>query len=236
MSGIVIAIDGPAASGKSSTASAVAERLAFLHLDSGALYRGVTRVALDEAAALGAAAQPLGVVSAEQMLRAAEERGLSLFPDGHAFATYLDGEPAEARIRDAAVTAHVSAVSALPQVREWVNALLRSQVRLGRNVVVDGRDIGTVVFPEAALKVFLTATPEVRARRRLAQRGSAAVDAAALARETALLAARDEADASRAIAPLRRPEDAIELDTGGLGFGEQVDRIVALAREAGIRG
>jgi cytidylate kinase len=233
MSGRVIAIDGPAASGKSSTARAVAEALGWLHLDSGALYRGVTRVAIDEAAALGAADQPLGVVSAEQMLRGAEERGLALFPDGHDFAPYLDGEPAESRIRDAAVTAHVSAVSALSQVREWVNAVLRTQVRSGRDVVVDGRDIGTVVFPEAPLKVFLTASPEVRAHRRLAQRGTT-IDRAELLRETALLAARDHADASRALAPLRRPDDAIDLDSSQLTFADQVARIIGLARERAL--
>lgn len=233
MSGRVVAIDGPSASGKSSTAQAVAEALGFLHLDSGALYRGITRVALDEAEALGEGAQPLGVVTAEQMLRSAEERGLTLYPDGAGFATYLDGEPAEPRIRSESVTAHVSAVSALEAVREWVNHVLRTQVRGGRDVVVDGRDIGTVVFPDARLKVFLTATPEVRAWRRLAQRGTP-VDPAELTRETARLAARDEADSSRAIAPLRRAEDAVDLDTSSLEFREQVGEIVALARARGL--
>ena len=110
------------------------------------------------------------------------------------------------------VTSHVSAVSAVPVVREWVNAKLRALARAGVGVVVDGRDIGTVVFPEADLKVFLTATPEARARRRLEQRG-ATVDADELARETERLALRDRADASRAVAPLRRAADAVEVDT-----------------------
>ncbi len=235
MSGQVIALDGPAASGKSSTARAVAERLGFLHLDSGALYRGVTRVALDLATELGELGDPLLVVTPEAMLRAAEDRGLHLYPDGAGFAAYLDGEPAEDRIRDAAVTSHVSAVSALPAVREWVNGVLRSLVRGGRDVVVDGRDIGTVVFPEAGLKVFLVASPEVRARRRLTQRGEIAAEEA-IAREAARLAARDAADSARAIAPLRKAPDALELDSGPLTFAEQVDRIVGLAREAGLAG
>lgn len=235
MSGRVIALDGPAASGKSSTARAVAERIGFLHLDSGALYRGVTRVALDAAAALGEDDDPLAIVTPEGMLRDAEQRGLSLYPDGAGFEAYLDGEPAERRIRDDAVTAHVSAVSALPAVREWVNAVLRSQVRSGRDVVVDGRDIGTVVFPDAALKVFLVAAPEVRARRRMEQRGDA-VGADELLRETARLAARDLADASRAVAPLVRAPTAIEVDSGALTFDAQVDRILDLAREAGLSG
>jgi len=235
MSGRVIALDGPAASGKSSTARAVAERIGFLHLDSGALYRGVTRVALDAAAALGESYDPLSVVTAEGMLRETEARGLVLYPDGAGFATYLDGEPAEDRIRDAAVTAHVSAVSALPAVREWVNHVLRAQVRDGRDVVVDGRDIGTVVFPDARLKVFLVAPPEVRAQRRLDQRGES-VNPDELARESGRLAARDTADASRAVAPLRRDPGAVEVDSGALTFAAQVDRIVALAQEAGVTG
>jgi cytidylate kinase len=129
------------------------------------------------------------------------------------------------------VTRHVSAVSAVPQVREWVNAHLRELVRAGRNVVVDGRDIGTVVFPEADLKVFLTASPGVRARRRVLQR-QGVTDEAAIERETALLAARDAADASRAVAPLRQAADARVLDSSGLTFDEQVGRIVGWARAA----
>lgn len=233
MSGRVIALDGPAASGKSSTARAVAERIGFLHLDSGALYRGVTRVALDEAVALGERADPLTVVTPEGMLRAAEDRGLVLYPDGAGFTVYLDGEPAEARIRSADVTAHVSAVSALPAVREWVNGVLRSLVRSGRDVVVDGRDIGTVVFPEAQLKVFLVAAPEVRASRRLAQRGEQAPPDE-VAREAARLAARDLADATRAVAPLRRDPTAIEVDSGAWTFEGQVEHIAGLARTAGL--
>jgi len=230
MRGAVIAIDGPSASGKSSTARAVAEALGFAHLDSGALYRGVTLVALREASRRGhAGCPPLDYVDAETILRAAEDRGLMLQPDGVGFAAYLEGEPADNLIRGPEVTAHVSAISAAPAVREWINSHLRGLVRAGRDVVVDGRDIGTVVFPDADLKVFLTATPEARAGRRLLQRGTAA-DPMRLEAEAAALAARDHADSTRTIAPLRRADDAVELDTTGLGFHEQVDRIVALAR------
>lgn len=225
----IIALDGPAASGKSSTARAVAERLGFCHLDSGALYRAVTRVALDEAARAGVA-NPV-VVPAELVLRAAEDRGLMLQPDGVTFACYLDGAPADERIRTPEVTAHVSAVSAVPVVREWVNARLRELARAGVGIVVDGRDIGTVVFPDADLKVFVTATAEARARRRLLQRDGT-VDPAAVAAEAERLTARDRADASRAVAPLRRADDALDLDTTALGFEEQVERIVGLARDA----
>lgn len=233
--GGVVAIDGPSASGKSSTARAVAEQLGFAHLDSGALYRGVTLVALRELAREGRPdADPLSL-GADRILRLAEDRGLVLHPDGPGFAAYLEGEPSDEAIRSPAVTGQVSAMSALPEVREWVNARLRELVRAGRDVVVDGRDIGTVVFPDAALKVFLTASPEVRARRRVLQREGVARPGA-VARETALLEARDAADASRAVAPLRKAADARELDSSGLGFAEQVATIVGWAREVLQRG
>jgi len=227
----IVAIDGPAASGKSSTARAVAERLGYSHLDSGALYRGVTWVAITEAAKRTPGQEPLAALAPAVILRAAEDRGLRLHPDGAGFTPYLDGRPAEAEVRSEAATALVSAVSAIPVVREWVNAHLRELARAGVGVVVDGRDIGTVVFPDAGLKVFLTASPAARARRRLLQRGEG-VEPAALARETELLALRDAADASREVAPLRRPPDAVELDTSDMGFAEQVARIEAMARKA----
>jgi cytidylate kinase len=132
-------------------------------------------------------------------------------------------------IRGAEVTARVSAVSAVPVIREWINSRLRAMVRAGRDVVVDGRDIGTVVFPDAELKIFLTATPEARAGRRINQRGNP-VDADHLEAEAAALSARDQADSSRAVAPLRAAADAIPLDTTALAFPEQVRFIVELAR------
>lgn len=231
MRGGVIAIDGPAASGKSSTARAVAEVLGFAHLDSGSLYRGVTLVALREAERRGGGSggDPLAFVDPEAILRAAEDRGLMLQPDGAGFTTYLEGVPVDQEIRGAEVTRHVSAVSAVPVVREWINSRLRALVRAGRDVVVDGRDIGTVVFPDADLKIFLTATPRARAGRRISQRGDA-VDPQRLEAEAAALAARDQADSSRDVAPLRAAPDAVPLDTTALSFGQQVGFILELAR------
>lgn len=230
MKGAVIAIDGPSASGKSSTARAVAEALGFAHLDSGALYRGVTLVALREAAWRGRPdADPLDVLDPEAILRAAEDRGLMLQPDGAGFTAYLEGEPVDGEIRGPRVTACVSAVSAVPVVREWINTRLRAMVRAGRDVVVDGRDIGTVVFPDADLKVFLTASPEARAGRRINQRGMD-VEPTRLEAEAAALAARDHADSTRPVAPLRTADDAVLLDTTALTFADQVTRIVELAR------
>jgi len=234
--GGVIALDGPAASGKSSTARAVAEALGFAHLDSGALYRGVTLVALREAARRGkAAGSPLSAVAPETILRQAEDRGLMLQPDGAGFCPYLEGVPVDSEIRGTDVTANVSAVSAVPVVREWVNGRLRAMVRAGRDVVVDGRDIGTVVFPDADLKIFLTASPQARAGRRINQRGQEADDSQ-LEAEAAALAARDQADSTRQVAPLRAADDAVPLDTTAMSFSDQVRFIVELARPIFGRG
>ena len=230
MRGRVVAIDGPSASGQSTTARAVAEALGFAHLDSGALYRGVTLVALRESARRGRAHEdPLEVLDPETVLRAAEDRGLMLQPDGAGFAAYLEGEPVDTEIRGSRVTGCVSAVSAVPVIREWINSRLRAMVRAGRDVVVDGRDIGTVVFPDADLKIFLTASPSARAGRRINQRGTPA-DPLVLEAEAAALAARDHADSTRQTAPLKPADDAVLVDTTALAFAEQVDRIVALAR------
>src|ERR1044071_3188430 len=156
MTPAVIAIDGPAASGKTTTAAAVARVLGLTHLDSGAVYRALTAVARE-----------LSDRSAAAIVRSAEARGLGLRQAGGGLVPFLDGQDAESRIRTPEVTALVSDVSALPEVRAWVNARLRDAVAAGagRPIVLDGRDIGTAVFPEAPVKIFLTATPEARARR-----------------------------------------------------------------------
>jgi cytidylate kinase len=127
------------------------------------------------------------------------------------------------------VTAHVSAIAAVPVIREWVNVRLRALVRAGQDVVVDGRDIGTVVFPDADLKIFLTASAQARAGRRISQRGMV-VQPDHLDAETQALAARDHADSTRAVAPLRPADDAVHLDTTSLDFAEQVRFIVDRAR------
>lgn len=218
----VIAIDGPAASGKSTTARAVADRLGFAHLDSGALYRAFTLVALD--AGLPLVGTRIAALAAERPVR------LALTADG--FHPEVAGVDVSEAVRREDVTAQVSAVAALPDVRDAVNRLLREAAsRHSRGVVMDGRDIGTVVFPEARLKVFLTASAAERALRRLLQE-SQTISPAALAAETERLTARDAADAGRAIAPLRAAADAIPLDTTGMTFEAQVAAIVGLARKA----
>lgn len=219
----VIAIDGPAASGKSTTAARVAERLGWAHLDSGALYRAVTLAAIDHL--------PAAERSGQRIVAVAEALPVRLVLVGRRFRPEVAGVDAEGPIRSPRVTAHVSGVAALPEVRDWVNARQRRAVaEHPGGVVVDGRDIGTVVFPEAPLKVFLTASAEERARRRLVQRGEAA-DEAGLRQESRALEARDRADADRRVAPLRAAPDALLLDSTRLSLAEQVGKVVALARD-----
>ena len=219
----VIAIDGPAASGKSSTAALVARRLGWAHLDSGALYRAVTLAAID------CLAEPDWTGS--RILALAQQLPMRLVLVGGAFRPEVAGVDVEREIRSDPVTAQVSRIAAIPEVREWVNARQREAVaRHPVGVVVDGRDIGTVVFPDAPLKIFLTATAEERARRRLTQRGESP-DAGTRAREGQVLEARDRADATRPIAPLKPADDAVTLDSTRLSLEEQVERVAALARE-----
>lgn len=224
----VIAIDGPAASGKSSTAALVAERLGWAHLDSGALYRALTLAALDRLE--GSSRAPEGW-PVQRILALADELPVRLVLSGSSFRPEVAGVDVDEAIRSERVTANVSAVAALPAVRAWVNDRQREAVLAHPvGVVVDGRDIGSVVFPDAPLKVFLTATPDERARRRLSQRGQP-LEKALVARESAELAARDHADASRPVAPLRAAQDAVVLDSTRLSLAEQVDHVVALAHQ-----
>lgn len=224
----VIAIDGPAASGKSSTAGMVAERLGWAHLDSGALYRALTLAAVDN---LGEGGRRKGEEwPAPQILDLADRLPVRLVLVGGKFRPEVAGAAVEEAIRSERVTRYVSVVAAIPEVRTWVNARQRLAVQeMGGNIVVDGRDIGTVVFPEAPLKIFLTATADERARRRLFQRGEA-VDVELVRRESQALAARDAADSNRRVAPLKPAPDAVLLDTTALTLPQQVARVVELAR------
>ena len=219
---MIIAIDGPAASGKSSTAHWVAERLGFRHVDSGALYRAAT------AARLRRGGDPEDWTE-ESVLDAA--RTVSLVPGPRAFLPRIDGREADVEIRGGEVTKHVSRVARMPRIRTWVN----EQVRLaaeGHDVVVDGRDIGTVVFPEADLKIFLIADSWERARRRLLQRLGRRPTDAEIAEETERLVQRDAKDATQTVQAV----DAILIDSTALTQPDQVERIVALANAVTQRG
>jgi len=216
----VITIDGPAGSGKSTTARALADRLGVRHLDSGALYRALTL-------AIVRAGVPEGKWDS---LEPGELDGLDirLRPDAGVFSVVLDGHPAGEELRSESVTRLVPVLARVPAVRTRLLALQRSALEFG-GLVADGRDMGTVVFPEAPLKVFLTASIEERARRRLAQEAKP-IDPAALRAEAERLGRRDRSDSERPVAPLREAQGALVLDTTRLSFEEQVDRIVAALR------
>jgi cytidylate kinase len=219
---MIIAIDGPAGAGKSSTARAVAKRLGFRHLDSGAFYRALTYAALRHGM------QPDtwdGLDPAR--LDALRVEGQ---PSADGFRLLCAGMDVSGHLREAEVTANVSRMAGVAAVRDWLLDRLRAASR-GVDLVADGRDIGTVVFPDAELKVFLVADPVERARRRLVEHGRTQPDAVDVRAERERLEARDRLDSERAIAPLRRAPDAVEIDTTGLTFEEQVDRIVRLARD-----
>jgi cytidylate kinase len=218
---MIITIDGPAGSGKSSTARAVARALGFRHLDSGAFYRALTYAALER----GIPREHWEELSADQL--DALEVGTRPVEEGYAMT--VRGTDVSDEIRSQRVNAHVSHMARVPAVRTWLLEQLRAARDAG-DLVTDGRDMGTVVFPDADLKVFLVCAPETRARRRLAER-SEPDEPGTVAAEVARLVERDRIDSERAVAPLRRAEDAIELDTTGLSFADQVALIAKLARE-----
>jgi cytidylate kinase len=220
---VVIAIDGPAASGKSSTAQWVAERLGFRHVDSGALYRAATAVALRSGEDPAQWTDDMVVDGAgKQVTLAPTERG---------FAPRINGQESDDEIRGPAVTRNVSLVARMPRVRGWVNEQVRDAAR-SHSVVVDGRDIGTAVFPDAEVKIFLVADPWERARRRLVQRLQRAPSNEEIAEETDQLVHRDARDAQQS----GQAPDAILVDTTYLTQEEQVERIVAIAKAVTQRG
>lgn len=222
---MIVAIDGPSGAGKSTVAKAVAKELGFSCLDTGAMYRAIAwralqgGVALDDEPALGEIARTYDIAF------------------GH-----VEGDPVPRRvfigddevtdaIRTAEIDRAVSPVSAAPAVRE---ALLDQQRRIGNagDYVVEGRDIGTVVFPDAAVKVFLTASDEERAHRRVRQNVDRGIGSIDYDEVLADLRRRDEADSSRATAPLRPADDAVHIDSTGHYIEEVIDQICSLAREA----
>lgn len=220
---MIVAIDGPAGSGKSSTARAVARRLGFLYLDTGAMYRAMALAFVRQKApaTAEAAARMVPLIEVDEQVG---EEGLRVF---------LNGEDVTQAIRDPEIGRWASKVSTLRAVRE---KLVAEQRRIGRHhaahggVVVDGRDIGTVVFPEAEVKVFMVADLDVRARRRhreLEERG----DPVSIEAVRAEIAERDRRDQERALAPLRAAEDAILLDTSKLTFEQQVQHVVDRIQE-----
>lgn len=222
MSKIVIAIDGYSGCGKSSTAKAVAKGLGYIYIDSGAMYRAVTLYFLENHVVL---------TNPKEVLKYLDKLEISFQPnpDTGNQDTFLNGLNVESEIRSMRVSDYVSEVSTIKAVRE---ALVAQQQKMGKKkgVVMDGRDIGTVVFPEAELKVFMTADLRVRAERRqkeLLEKG----DLVDLDKILHNLSERDAIDSSRKESPLLKAEDAVEVDTSGLQFEDQVNQILNLAKE-----
>jgi cytidylate kinase len=212
----VIAIDGPAASGKSSTAQMVAEKLGYLHVDSGSLYRAATATALRRESDVSKWTEQTVLDSA---------RGVELRAARTSFYPVLDGRAIEEEIRGPNVTDNVSRVAQMRRVRQWVDDMVRAAAQ-SRDVVVDGRDIGTVVFPNADLKIFLVADSRERAARRLRQRGTP-TSQQMLDDETIRITERDARDAGQTVPAA----DAVVIDTTGLTQQEQVEQIVTLAKQ-----
>jgi CMP/dCMP kinase len=218
--GVVVAMDGPSGSGKSSTSRGVATRLGYRYLDTGAMFRAMTwwmlehDVDVDDPAAVAAQVDAPLLVSGT---------------DPAAPTITVDGVDVAGPIRGPEVTTAVSAVSAVPEVRE---RLLREQRDIigDDDIVVEGRDIGTVVVPEAPVKVYLTADPEARAARRTAELAGAPDTTVAATRED--LIRRDRLDSGRATAPLQMADDAHHIDTTPFTLEQVIDQVVALVREA----
>lgn len=218
----VIAIDGPSGSGKSSTSRRVGKALGFLHVDSGALYRIMTWQCL---------ARGVDTADAAAVAACAEQVAVECRPEDGALAYYVDGEAPGARIRTPEINAHASAVAAVPAVRARITALLRGMTRHG-DLVVEGRDITTVVFPDSPARFYLTASPDARARRRQLEEVATGVANQSAEAVKASLLARDAVDSTRACAPLRKADGVLEIDSTRLTLDEVVAAVLAALPEA----
>ena len=213
---IIIAIDGFSSCGKSTFAKAIARELGYIFIDTGAMYRAVTLYALEHGAIRS------GIVDEDAVVRLLDQIAITFRfnPERGASDIYVNGHLVEGKIRTIEVSNCVSRVSSIRQVREKLVAMQQAMGRQ-RGVVMDGRDIGTVVFPNAEMKIFMTADPEVRARRRydeLLAKG----DSVSLEEIRANIVARDKADMTRAISPLRQADDAVVLDNSHMTLEEQM--------------
>ena len=215
---VIVAIDGPSGTGKSSTSKAVAAQLGLSYLDTGAQYRAITWWMLNNG---------IDVADPSDIATAAAKPVIVSGTDPAAPTITVDGEDASGPIRTPEVTAAVSAVSAVPEVRARITELQRAiAAEAGRGIVVEGRDIGTTVLPGADVKIFLTASPEARAARR-----SGELKGSDIAATRAALIKRDAADSGRKTSPLAKADDAIEVDTTGLTLQQVIECVITLVGE-----
>ena len=218
---ISIAIDGPSGAGKSSVAKATAKRFGFIYVDTGAIYRTI---------GLAAFLRGIDTKDSEKVIAMLPELDIELkYDDTRIQHMYLDGADVSDRIRQNEVSMFASNVSAIPEVREYLTEMQRDLAKRF-DVIMDGRDIGTVILPDADLKIFLTASAEERAKRRFAELSAKSSDIS-YGEVLSDMKRRDEQDTNRSAAPLRMADDAVLLDTTGLGLAESVDAVCALVRE-----
>jgi cytidylate kinase len=219
MAELIVTIDGPAASGKSTMARLLAEKLEATFLDTGAMYRTVTLAAVRDGVEL---------TDEEQLLRVIDGHRFDFEAARGTMFARIDGEDVTEAIRDTGLTAQVRHVAAAGRVRERLVTLQRAFAARHRRIVTEGRDQGTVVFPDAQVKLYLTATPAERARRRKAELDAKGVPAD-LEEIRKALEARDRSDESRAVGPLKPAPDAVTVDTTGLSIEEAAERLYRLA-------
>ncbi|MGM9749000.1 MAG: (d)CMP kinase [Candidatus Cryptobacteroides sp.] len=218
---MIIAIDGYSSTGKSSFAKMIASELSFLYLDSGALYRAVTLYAIENNLIA-----PSGEIKVEHLARALDTLDVHFVDKGEGFKTYIGDRCVEKQIRSLAVSDKVSPISAVPAVRTYVDERLR-EIGSAKRVVMDGRDIGTTVFPNAELKIFMTADPEIRAKRRMLEmeKKGEKVKFEDVLRN---LRERDYIDSHREVSPLTKAPDAIVLDNSKMTMRQQMEWVKEL--------
>jgi len=215
----IVTIDGPAGSGKSTTAKKVADALSFTYLDTGALYRAVAFYAISNGYAN----------DFQKLIENLKNIHIEIFYKEGKTTVILNGEDVSQKIRTLEVSSLVSPISAIPEVRKYLLSIQR-EIAKNSNVILDGRDTGTVVFPNADIKIFLVADVNKRAERRLKELKEMGQEAT-FEEVVANLKERDEKDSTRAIAPLKKADDAIEIDTSNITIEEQVERVIQLVRE-----
>lgn len=216
---MIIVIDGPAGSGKSSTAKTIANKLDIQYLDSGAIYRAITLIWLEE-----------GKPSDEKFFESLSEKSIHFNFTDSTFFVSINGFDVTDRIRSEKVTENVSEIAAKKRVREYVNRLMRQTVKKDGIFIADGRDLGTAVFPDAVLKFYMDASVEERARRRFKELNDKQSEISEADIKKNIIQ-RDEKDSTRSADPLKKADDAIYIDTSKLTFDEQVNKISSVIKK-----